>query len=332
VTPGARQPQALAGGPLGATGLRLLVADTPPLVLDVDTGRTTRVRRIPTPHLSYVVGLPGGGGVVVVRRTYPSAELYAVRGPAARVTRLASGWAVAPDADGRSVWIKSIAGRPRCTLRRVALDGRVIRGPRPFPCTRTVEAGSELGLVVHGTALYDPVTAETTLRPRPGIVAAVGTYLVLVGPRPAFDEPDKPDTLTLLDAATGRRKTLPWPSVIPRGTQTGLDSPAVDPRGRYVALGFGDPAWHMTGNQVTDVWILDTTTGKLTHLPGTPAFVSLKRTSMAWTADGRLVLLGHDDSGDFVAVWRPGAQRLALKRIDLGERSGGSDSFAVLSR
>jgi hypothetical protein len=61
-----------------------------------------------------------------------------------------------------------------------------------------------------------------------------------------------------------------------------------------------------------------------------PLVVALKFTDMAWTRDGRLVLLGEDDSGGFVAVWRPGEERLAVKRVRLPQRRSGSDSFAIL--
>jgi len=139
---------------------------------------------------------------------------------------------------------------------------------------------------------------------------------VLAGPGAQF---------TLLDAATHARQRLPWPSIL-----WGRDAPAVDPRGRFIALAFADPAWKGGPEQALDVWLLDTETGRLTQLPGMPAFVSLKRTSMAWTHDGRLVLLAEDRSGrDIVAVWRPGQRRLALKTVRLPERSdSGSDSFA----
>jgi hypothetical protein len=62
-----------------------------------------------------------------------------------------------------------------------------------------------------------------------------------------------------------------------------------------------------------------------------PAFVSLKRTSMAWADDGRLVLLGETNGKDVVAVWRPGQRRLGIKTLSLPDRKdSGSDSFAVL--
>jgi hypothetical protein len=86
-----------------------------------------------------------------------------------------------------------------------------------------------------------------------------------------------------------------------------------------------------TAEQALDVWLLDTETGRLTQLPGMPAFVSLKRTSMAWTDDGRLVLLAESSGKNIVALWRPGQRRLAVKIVDLPERTSGSDSFAPLS-
>jgi hypothetical protein len=58
-----------------------------------------------------------------------------------------------------------------------------------------------------------------------------------------------------------------------------------------------------------------------------PAVVGLKHTNMAWTHDGRLVLLAESDGKEIVAVWRPGQRRLALKTVRL-ERTGGSDTFA----
>ncbi len=79
------------------------------------------------------------------------------------------------------------------------------------------------------------------------------------------------------------------------------------------------------------MWILDTKTRKLTQLPRMPAFVSIKHTSMQWSDDGRLVLLGESNGKDVVAVWRPGQRRLALKTVQLPDRSeSGSDSFAPI--
>jgi hypothetical protein len=170
-------------------------------------------------------------------------------------------------------------------------------------------------VVVSRTRVLDPLTGRTVLWTPWGVLAAAGETLVLAGPGKQF---------TLLDARRRTQRRLRWPSIV-----SGIDHPAVDPRGRLIALAFGDPSWHGFGRQVLDVWLLDTKTGRLTQLPGMPAFVSLKRTNMAWTDDGRLVLLAESNRKDIVAVWRPGQRRLALKIVQL-ERSGGSDTFAPL--
>lgn len=309
-----RDPAPLRGAPLGTeSGLRLLVANDPPLVLDVDTGAAvpSRVQASGAGPV-WVVGVGGRGAAVV-----GGANLYAVRGRKALVAPLGAGTNAWPAADGRSMWVQDMVGRSRCTLRRVAVDGRMLRAPRPFPCaTVTDPSGGSLGLVVGRTRVLDPLTGRLVLRTRWGILAATGTKLVLAGPGKGF---------TLLDGKTRAERRLPWPSILPFTTR-----PAVDPRGRFVALAFAVPAWNMGGGQVLDVWLLDTRSATLTQVPGMPAFVSLKRTDIAWTADGRLVLLGERNGKAVVAVWRPGEPRLALKRVKLPERDGGSDSFAIL--
>lgn len=314
----ARDPAPLGGAALASeTGLRLVVADNPPFVLDVDTGSTTPVPGIAAldSGVLWVVGVGGRAAAVVASRVWRRADIYAVRGQGAELSSLGFGSDVAPAADGRSVWIKRFLDRSRCTLRRVALDGRETRAPRPLPCGSTIAPGGSLGLVVNRTRVLDPLTGRTVLRTRWGILAAVGRKLVLAGPS---------GLLTLMDPATRAERRLGPPSV--HGWLSNY--PTVDPRGRYVVLEFGDPSWNLTGKQVLDGWLLDTKTGKLTQLPGMPALVELKRTSMAWTDDGRLVLLARSGGQDLVAVWRPGQRRLAIKRVQLPERNSGSDSFA----
>ena len=64
-----------------------------------------------------------------------------------------------------------------------------------------------------------------------------------------------------------------------------------------------------------------------------PMLVALKLTSMAWTGDGRLLLLGSFDGvGDALAVWRPGQDRLAVHRLRLPADRAGSDSFVLRPR
>lgn len=315
----AREPAPLVGVALQSdTGLRLLVSGNPPFVLDVDTGRV-----IPSgiPAMSrgvlWVVPVGGRAAAVVASSVWERADIYAVRGREARVSRLGTGTNAWPASDGRAVWVQSVASRSRCALRQMGLSGQQVRAPRAFPCATVSDpAGGSLGLVVNRTRVLDPLTGRPVLQTRWGVLAVAGTKLVLAGPGKGF---------TLLDGKTRAERRLPWSSIL-----GGLDRPAVDPRGHFVALAFAVPAWRGGGNQALDVWLLDTETGKLAQLPGMPAFVSLKRTSLAWTDDGRLVLLGESNGKDVVAVWRPGQQTLALKTVQLPERSGGSDTFAPL--
>jgi hypothetical protein len=304
-------PTPLHGMPLrGPTGLRLVVADNPPLVLDVDA-RATPLPRGPTLRrgVSWVVGVGGQSAVVVARSVWRHADLYGVRGRAARVVVLGDGADVAPAADGRSVWIKSFA-RSGCTLRQRSLEGIEIRPPRSFPCASTIASAGSHGLVVNRTRVIDPRTGQTLLRARWGVLAATGRTLVLVGPGRTFT----------IGAAGRVLRRIPWPS-----TLGGLDAPAADPRGRYVALAFANPAVAL------DVWLLDTKTMRLTQLPAMPTLVPLKRTSMAWTHDGQLVLLSQKSGRLSVALWRPGEKSLTVKTLPLrDQRHGSSDSFAVL--
>ena len=58
-----------------------------------------------------------------------------------------------------------------------------------------------------------------------------------------------------------------------------------------------------------------------------PLITGVKFMSMAWAADGRLLLAGtFDQFGKAVAIWRPGQDHLAVKRLPL-LGSAGSDSF-----
>jgi len=91
---------------------------------------------------------------------------------------------------------------------------------------------------------------------------------------------------------------------------------------------FADPAWDGGPAQLMDVWLLDLRARRWQQLPGMPVLAALKLTGMAWTGDGRLLLLGSfDRAGDALAVWRPGQDRLAFRRLRLPADRAGSDSF-----
>ena len=305
------------------TGLRLAVSAKRPFVLDVDAGT---VRSIPLVQrgIVTVVGVGGRAAVVVAKPFSRRGQLYAMRGQTASLKPLGRGSEVAPASDGQSVWVKRVIRSSRCTLRQVRLDGRVLRSPKAFRCGWTIYPGGSLGLGVSPVRVIDPVTRRTVFKTRLSIVAVAERTVVLRG------GPGNP--LTLFDTATGARRRLAWPDT---SGQLETFRTAVDVRGRFVALSFGNPSWTSEGrypdDQYYDAWVLDTRTAELTRLPSMPAFVALKWTSTAWTQDGRLVLLARSGGKDVVAVWRPGQESLGVKSMRLRARDNiASNAFAPL--
>ena len=321
------RPGPLRGVPLeGKTGLRLLVAHTRPFVLDVDRGSVTSERGVPSAKYgTTVVGVGGRSAVVSVAPTTRNGQLYAVPGIGKRASSLGPGMAVAPAPRGRSVWVERFVQTSHCTLRQVRLDGRVLRGPRPFRCVPWLAPGGSFGVQAAPTRIVDPMTGRTVFRSprdrlnqRMPILAVAGRKVLLQ------DGSGRP--LTLVDTATGTRQQIDWPKTV-----GSLDAPAVDMGGRRIAVAFANPSWTGAAGQASDVWILDTETARLTRLPGMPAFVALKWTNMAWTVDGRLVLVTKSADKQIVALWAPGQKRLHVKSVRLPNRdSVSSDTFAIL--
>lgn len=319
------RPKPLLGVPLrGSTGLRLLVANAPPFVVDLDTGRITRIS-----------GLKLGGNVVLTvfavgrdaiiwlyrdrpRSKLPRAEIYLVRRGATAATRLATAWEVAPAPDGSAVWLKRYDDARRCSLREVSFDGSERQSPKPVPCSaRLVDAGTG-AVLVDGTSVLDPRTRETLLEAT-DLWAMVGNF--------AITTEGQQSPLTVMDLQSGERWRSPYPSRI--AGQGGTDEAAVDTRRQLVALSYSNPAYEFTGTQVTDVWLLTPATRRLRQLPDMPAVVSLKRTSIEWTSDGQLVLLAETDQRNVVALWRLGQRRIRVRPIRLPARNSGSDAFVV---
>jgi hypothetical protein len=319
-------PGPLAGVPLrGKTHLRLLVANIPPFVLDVDTGRRTRVTGLkPGRHSVLSVQAVGQDAIVWLDRANSRtsglrAAIYVVRHGTTKATWLARASSVAPAADGLAVWLKSYLDASHCTLREIGLDGGEETSPRPIPCsTQLVDSGSG-AFLVDGTSVVDPGTGETVLH--------VGNFWAVAGDFAVTMDSYNPGPITLTDLRSGERWWLRYPSRI--GGQGGSDEAAVHPNGRLVALSFADPAYQLSGTQVTDVWLLDLATRQLRQLPDMPAAVHLKFTSMRWTSDGRLVLLAETEKRSVVVVWRPGRTRIRVRPVPLPTRNSGSDSFVA---
>ena len=250
------RPSLLRGAPLGAaTGLRLLVADNPPFVLDVDRNRMAPVAgvRATGEGVVSVVGVGGRGGVVIDERapgcSFRRACLFGVRADGARAAPLGLGRNVAPASDGTSVWVQRNISSSACTVQRFGLDGVAGSNRRSFPCSHALDPAGSLGLIVrrNGDQLVDPATGRAALRAS-GIVAA-GRGKAVLG-CPGFQ-------CAVLDLRTRRRMRLPWSDAL-----GGYHDPVLDHHGRFVAISFGVPSWGDGGRQVLDVWVLDFETGK----------------------------------------------------------------------
>jgi hypothetical protein len=197
-----------------------------------------------------------------------------------------------------------------------ANDSRLTVGVTPYGdgalATIDPRQGPPRSLVLSANGAYRPATiAEANAARRASL-------------RWALARDASADTLTLVDRRSWQRRQLPWRSILGL-----LDGALVQPNGPFVAIGFADPAYPGP-QQAEDVFLLNRRTGSFTHVPGFPAQIELKRSSMAWTDDGRLVLLLRDPRGTRVGSYRPGARRVSLRRVELPPPSGGSDQFVPI--
>jgi hypothetical protein len=321
-------PHRLAGVPLtGPTGLELLVSGNPPRLLDLDAGTSRTVAGVPAgrDRVSWVQ--PVGRDAVIVSQAVPAAgEVFWLRRGAAAVTPVGRAADVVASRDGRGLWLWSRRDGRRCRLREVGLDGRPRRPARRVDCDTKPVADTDLGLLVRTEgprpdALVDRDDGQRLVSYP--VVHAVADDLVLWGGEEVDQGP-----FALSNRRTGVRQRIPRPSRVGEAGG-GL----LSPDRRRLAVEFGDPAWDGGPAQLLDVWVLDLRTRRWRQLPGMPVLAALKFTSMAWTGDGRLLLLGSFDGvGDALAVWRPGQDRLAVRRLRLPADRAGSDSFVPRPR
>jgi hypothetical protein len=325
----------LAGRPFtGRTGLRLLVASDPrPFVVDLDQNNVQPVTGLPTNGERVVSVLPVGEHAVIISDRVctscrpPGPEVYGIWRHRTAAVRLGSAQEVVAAREGRAVWLLSHQ-TTACTLRQVGLDGRPRRPARPVSCTTKLLAELPAGLLVASGTSEDPWEWPTSLLdhhghrtrlgfPAANLLAATG-QLVLTSA-----EPLAPLTLTNLHSGASWR--LSWPSRLRGGTHIA----AVHPNGRDIAVGFHGLA--APGEEGYDLWLLNTATRRWQHLPDLPAAdIAAKATDLAWTGDGRLVVLtGTATLGQVVAVWRPGQPRLALRPLKLPTPSSGTDTLAI---
>jgi hypothetical protein len=320
-------PRLLAGVPLTRpTGLELLVSGNPPRLLDIDAGTSRTVAGVPAGRDRVTWVQPAGRDAVIVSQAVPAAgQVFRLRRDAATATPVGHATDVVASGDGRGLWLWRQRDARHCSLREVGLNGRPRRPARRVDCDTQPVADTDLGLLVPTTgprpdepltALVDPDDGHR-LASYP-VVHAVAGDLVMWGGEELDQGP-----FALTDRRTGVDQQIPRPS---RVGQAG--GSLLSPDRRLVAVEFADPAWDGGPAQLMDVWLLDLRTRRWWQLPGMPVLAALKFTSMAWTGDGRLLLLGSFDRvGDALAQWRPGQARLAVRRLRLPADRAGSDSF-----
>jgi hypothetical protein len=298
------------------THLHLVVSGSPPYIYDVDTD-TTRAIAKPSGRLDSWVRPSGNGAFVshwgCCRSTAASYRIHLD----GSVQTLAAGGSMAPAFRSSAIWALRRGSDGHCHLK--LLPGS--RAPVVTPCAPLAGAaeGSVLMWTSTGLRLIDARTGR--VRGHAAVIVPLGGGLLF---EETGDGSQGAGPLSLVDLATGTRRVVTRPSIL-----RGLDEVVPAPRGHLVAVGFADPAYPGPA-QASDVWILDTTSGTYTHLPGMPAQVDLKFSSMAWARDGRLVLLLQGGGRTVLAVWRPGARTLPLRVVHLPEHTGGSDTFVPL--
>lgn len=337
----ATSPRPLTGSPLGVTHLRLIVADTPPASVDVDSGRIKPVTgvvpgpytRIGAPQVITVSPTRDGAYAVVLRscgRCANDAEAFFIATDAT-AQYLARGESMALDPASSRLWVLSRLPAGGCTLRLVPGGGAGVRAP----------CGAINGVVTAGVVINDDVVVD----PRSGVQSRPreSFQFLLQGDLALQSNTDQQfnggrGKLALVNLVTGVRRRIAYPSMprIPASDYFALQKVAVEPHGPLDALTFANPFYRPS--QAAYIWILDTRTGKLTLLPGFPTLEGVKASDAEWTSDGRLVVVSWDEASverptsAVLGIWKPGQTTIAVRSVPINRliEGGGCNSFAPL--
>ena len=322
----------LTGAPLrGRTGLALVVAGLggrgPADIVNVDSGKVRALRglgvsgslRMWSPSLQ-LIPVSGGALAVVTHRacsqcsTNEDDDLITADGSVRRVaTRhfpALRGTIETSRIPGTAAeWVLVWPHRGACTLRLLPST----RAPVVVPC------GDLGGTFPAGVALWtDHDQRGIIVNPLTGAVrgrlSSSNTY-DLVGHGLAIEGASykAPTSISLVNLATGNRLSLGWPSRLHFGYEVFPEA-----AGPLVAIDFADPAYppppRQTTGQAADLWVLDTRNGHFTHLPGFPSLEAIKLSGIAWTRDGRLIVVAHERH-TVLGLWRPGQRTLHLRTV-----------------
>jgi hypothetical protein len=301
--------------PTSATGLRLLIAAAPaPFVLDVDRGTVQPISGLPADRDRQVGVMPVAEGALVLssrpcQRCLAEHGVYLLRRRSTSAVPLGKALQVVPSRDGTGTWMLGRVGPSRCTIREVGLDGRSRRAARPVSCRTELVAELPAGLLTTSTGAGNWQAA--LLRPHGGVVRLGDPQARPVVGNLVLSGTDQQTPLILHDLSTGASSRLRWPS----RPDYGLGEVTGDPSGRLAIVEFAK----YSPEHSLDMWLLDVRARRWQRLPGMPARMVQKATGVRWTADGGVVLL----SSTLLGVWRPGAPRLAVRRVRSPKGQGG---------
>lgn len=316
----------LSGVPLAApTGLRLLLAASPPVIVDLDRDTREELSGVPA-GADRVVLVKRLGTSAVLSSDYPdfdpNAELFVLRSGSLAAERFTSGTSFAPANDQTGIWVARNLGDAGCTLHKIAFSGRELVPSRPLDCRFVLRDETPHGLLMSmvPASQHEPSWDEIISIDSGQLVRTFENVLAVTDEWILARKRNEPVTLLLQQMGSDSRREVTPP--------TDIGEPSygqVSPDGRYMAISFEHPAWPGP-TQRLDLWLLDLKSFEWLRAPSMPVGAALKATSFVWAADGRLVLLGDfDHIGTAVAVWHPGRDQLEIRSVPLPER--GADSF-----
>jgi hypothetical protein len=328
----------LTGPALGASRLLLVASENtgPASIVNVDSGRVHAINGLGVPRrqtlwsptLFPIVAAPGGALAVVTRQACQSCTvsktnyLIGANGFARKVATLTLArdqYTTAQALHSARTWVLTWPRSGRCTLRLEPSS----RPDVPAPCGSLV-SDTPAGLLVNAgktVLVINPQSGKIRVRVRvSGPLDVLPDDLALTSNAPGFPaDSSSPTDLTVINLATGYRRHLRWPSILHFSYRV-----IPEPRGSLVAVEFVEPAYtpgRETIGQATDVWMLDPRTATFTHVPAFPILERLKFSSMAWTADDRLVIvaqggaLSQPGNRTVVGVWRPGQRTIRVRAL-----------------
>lgn len=303
------------GKALANTDLRLVVAGNPPLAVDVDSRRVSTINvpgrqsDVAPPSVVRLRDAAALIGSVECADCGRNQAVFLVRPGGQDATPLARALHVAPDESGGG-WLLRSDRSARCEIERFSANGET-QSARQSRCAWELAGQTPPGLILNRSLLEDPMTGRVLLRAS-GMRAVSGAQ-VLRAPVQR--------RLLLHDFRRRTAKRLRWPSAF-AFTQGAV----VRPNSRQIAV------WFISGpvDQHIDVWLLSVATRTFNHVPGFPLAAELKRTSLTWSADGRLVILTRVKGGDALIVWRPGERQPASGFLELPpSRAAGAQTLVA---